>query len=526
MPSKEPQLGLYWGSEAFSVYEKAPDNSCLNQFTVNFNEDASSSSSQMVPNAIKLTALLQKSLRDKKITAKDVNLSLSPQDIIFRTFNIPWMQANEIKNVLEFEIKKYIPFKLEELSYSFHSTPIGSEDKKQLRIIFVAVRAETLTRYASMLNQAGFNIIFSEPSTFSLVRLLIKENMLDQQEKGIIIQSFPASGNIVIVDEGLPIFVRDFTLPMGIGENHDPQLRQARLFNEIKMSIDYFKRQFSNVELMKSICISAIEDKDFVDGLSKDINMPASKFDVKKVITNEKASSDIGLLNSLGILTEDTVESPPSFDLSHDPNKTVTRAGIVVKEPIDKKIIIKTAGICAGVLVCIFGLIFSIIGGDNKKIAKYIKKETRYKKFSIAKIESETKELKKKLKEYKKIRMETDFSTYLSQIPNILPEGTWLKDLKIEYKNNKISKRKRRSRKKKKVASQEEKMGLAISGYAFTDEPSAQIPLVSSIITNLKRDDAFSKAFPEVKILTAQTEKIEEHIVTYFKIANNTSSKK
>ena len=67
---------------------------------------------QDIPEGLKLTALIQKALQEHKITTKNINLALPAKDLIFRSFTIPWMQAHEVNNVVEFEAIKYIPIKL------------------------------------------------------------------------------------------------------------------------------------------------------------------------------------------------------------------------------------------------------------------------------------------------------------------------------------------------------------------------------------------------------------------------------
>src|SRR3989338_124177 len=125
-------LGLFWDNNGFH-FAQAENNLPTKIFSVPFRllRDVASSGAKETVDGAKLTDILQKSLKDQAIQAASLNLCIPMKDIIFRTFIIPWMQSSEVTGVVEFEAQKYVPFNLEDLSYTHHAVTIQEAKRKQ-----------------------------------------------------------------------------------------------------------------------------------------------------------------------------------------------------------------------------------------------------------------------------------------------------------------------------------------------------------------------------------------------------------
>ena len=167
------KLGMYWGSDALFFVE-TQETAPTKIFQILF-EEAVKETLRDSPSSIsgmKLGSDIQKILRKQGLLDSSVNLSLPAKDIIFRSFVIPWMDEHEIKSVVEFEASKYIPFSLERLSFSFHPISFTENNAKRLRIIFVAIKSDTLLSYIRTLEGASLDINSIEPAPSSLIRAL------------------------------------------------------------------------------------------------------------------------------------------------------------------------------------------------------------------------------------------------------------------------------------------------------------------------------------------------------------------
>jgi len=210
--SSGKKLGLYWGSGAFSIVE-ANQDAPVKTFRIPIHSDGVDA---LQPNAqsddARLAGILKEALRANQVISNTIHLALPSKDIVIRSFVIPFLKPHEIKGVVEFEIKKYIPFNLKELAYSFHASSIVEDKIKRLRIHFVAIRKEILEHYSSILKQAGLNVVLSEPAPMCLTRALIAKKFIKPEQKVAIIQTDFTDSRIIIFDNGVVQFVRDFQL--------------------------------------------------------------------------------------------------------------------------------------------------------------------------------------------------------------------------------------------------------------------------------------------------------------------------
>ncbi len=239
LKSEKNQLGIYWGKDSFSMVESEkgqPDKIA----TMRFDTPVSGDASQKIPEGLRLTALFQQAIREKKIVSKKATLTLSAKDIIYRSFVIPFMQPNEVKNVVDFEATKYIPIKLDDLSYTYHSIPFSDGDQKSLRILFVAARKNILERYTGILQQAGIEVDFIEPASVSLMRVLQKYGHVPKQQATALVEIESDGGKIIITDKEVVQFVREFQSPV---EGKGTPAENAKFFNDIRVSFNFYQRQ-------------------------------------------------------------------------------------------------------------------------------------------------------------------------------------------------------------------------------------------------------------------------------------------
>ena len=152
-------LGAYWDSHSIHFVE-IENESPQKMISVDFSEDESNIASLAndSESSIKFATNIQKAFSAKSVLSNHVNLALPTKDIIFRSFNIPWMPSHEIKGVVDFESSKYIPFSLEELFFAYHPITINKDGNKKIQIIFVAIKKDALQNYLEIINQAGLNV--------------------------------------------------------------------------------------------------------------------------------------------------------------------------------------------------------------------------------------------------------------------------------------------------------------------------------------------------------------------------------
>lgn len=490
-------LGIYWGKDDFSLVESTkgqPDKVAF----VRFDAPITGDQGQKIPDTIRFTALLQQAIRDNKFLSKKANLTLSIKDIIYRSFIIPFMQPAEVKNVVDFEATKYIPIKLEDLAYTYHSIPFIDNDQKNLRILFVAARRNILERYTGILQQAGIETAFIEPASVSLVRLLQKQNHISRQQAIGIIEIEEDGGRITVTDKDVIQFVREFQSSIEGGGTPE---ENSKFFNDIRVSLNFYQRQNPHGKIDRFTILAGNDLTTLATGLEQEFKIPAVSLTIQKILKNGPSNNNLGVLSACGASLKDTTTSSKSFTLSlksHaanalDPSGLLSGWNLKILLP---SVILSIAAV-AGTLTLTQQNILS-----NK-----IKAENLLKSLGIYESSPEDKivELKNsatsKLDQYRSIRITSEISQHLSKIPKLLPKGAWLSNLNIEYYDGNIN-----------------KIVIGIDGYVYLPNVDDQIRQVNTIIPKMKADKEFSELFENIVLTNAKKDMFNNYPVTFFHI--------
>ncbi len=113
-------LGIYFGPKAVDVVE-TKGRKFLKHIQIPLGGVSAGEFEEKVPLEIKIVALFNEALRRNKIESKEAVLSLSGKDLIMRTFEMPNLPKDEMASAINFEAKKYIPFRVEELVSGYHT---------------------------------------------------------------------------------------------------------------------------------------------------------------------------------------------------------------------------------------------------------------------------------------------------------------------------------------------------------------------------------------------------------------------
>ena len=111
--SEHKKLGCCWGTTGLYFVETSltvPQKMFFAPFPQS--SQGNFRPSKILPESMHFIASLQHNFQQNQITPGITNLSLPANEIIFRTFVIPWMKATEVMGVVSYEAIKYIPFSL------------------------------------------------------------------------------------------------------------------------------------------------------------------------------------------------------------------------------------------------------------------------------------------------------------------------------------------------------------------------------------------------------------------------------
>lgn len=384
--AKRLQLGIYFSYNFINIVEQQDKK------VVNFAkipcvfEEAKFDLSKIVMDEVKIVNLIKEELSRNNITSRDAVLGILSRDLIIRFFEVPMVPHAELEATVGFESRKYIPFKLEELVFDFqHSVDRKS---KKIRVLFIAIRRDLLDKYVSILEQAGLNIKAIEPVFISTLRLLKLTKNIDVRSPVAIVEAdFDMEyGDITAIEDLYPRFSRDLNLKVqtenGTVSKED---RLFKLVNEIRISLDYCRRQFSSnpINISKVILLSNELMVGSVDVLSKELDMPIISVNIKEEMASICNNLDLELAKAYGLSLRDSVTFPLKIDLF-----VKAKVSAIAKEEfedeafkkvfsqIDKNFLIKNVLVSLAVIFAVYFLSVLQIKVHENKLGEMKKQRT------------------------------------------------------------------------------------------------------------------------------------------------------
>ncbi len=194
---------------------------------------------------------IRTALQNAGAAGANVGVSVAAPEILVRSFTMPLLPKTEHETAVRFEVRKYIPFKPDDVVWNFHVTE--QRQAKRMHVAFVGIRAQTFAKIQRWLAEAGVAPAFLEAQAVSLARLISPRPKSETGGfTGLVDVDLTANtANIVFVKDQIPYFARDVNLltdQEGFGTG--PQVSDVRLkvlLSELRLSLDFFLREHPNV---------------------------------------------------------------------------------------------------------------------------------------------------------------------------------------------------------------------------------------------------------------------------------------
>jgi type IV pilus assembly protein PilM len=515
-------LGIYFGPKMINLVEsrarKIVNNAQILQPAIFAPE-----LEEKVPVDLKasgITALFKDEFKKYNIAAKDATLCLSGRDLIVRTFEMPMMPREELQSAINFEVKRYIPFKVEDLVSN--SQIFYDRANHTNLVLFIGIKKETLDKYVSILEQLNISIRAIEYSVFSTLRCLqlaginYKKDvtaflLVDLEEQDEV--------NFTILDKGFPLFSRDITLENPAEEFESPEATKIedllnKLKTEIRVSLDYFHRKFPNKRTNKIFLLANQSILAVLESIIKDMGISVQYIDLAKKATKTAVYS-LSFIKSYSASLSKIIKTPIKIDLLAAKEKPR-----VAKEKIStglglaallKSLTFDPKMVILGLLICLstYGYGAYRINPVQKDIDRIISMRPNAASMSPG---MAYEQLTEKESEYqaKLVSLETlikkqfYLTPLLNIIPRAMPEGIWLSSLDFNKQNSRIE--------------------LTVIGFAYLDDPDKEIKAVNQFVSNLKQNANFSKNFQEINITSINRASLGEITGANFYVSCKTNN--
>ncbi|MFA5100976.1 MAG: pilus assembly protein PilM [Candidatus Omnitrophota bacterium] len=463
------------------------------------------------PEDLKTGQLLAEQVKKNQFDSKSVHMVIPGKDFIIRTFHMPVLPPGELHDAVRFEAKKYIPFKVEELVADFR-TFYDKPNRKNL-VLFVGIKKDILARYTGMVSEAGLKADSFEYAGFSAIRLLQQAN-IKEKDTIAVVYADPVEDdevNFIVLEDGFPLFSRDIVLS-GYAEEGSVKIEKLALADkieklkvEVRVSLDYYLRKFPTRNIRKLIFVAPPEYRAELESFVQDRAM-ASRFVELSSLVDKPGVFSLGFYKAYAASLTKTVVPKVKVDLLSVTLKAKTvhgRTGARAFKPPQLKFSFKY--VLWGLLLCGvafgWGLYQRIPAEHEREMA--ISEQPRVagvsSSASLDEINSKNAQYIERLRNIdSQLRKRLCLTDKLSIIPQVVPEGVWLKDFSFADRQNTVE--------------------LVMDGWAYLEDSNRELEAINNFLTLLKESPSFAGVFKEIKMTSATQEKIDNTPVTSFVI--------
>ena len=222
---------------------------------------------------------------DAGIKEKKVQVGVSNQRVVVRQIDLPYMENDELRSALRFQVQEYIPIPVEEAELDFQRLDefTGEGDARMVRLLLVAAHKDMVANHVGVAEKAGLRPVGVDLNAFAVMRSLVPDpETVEGSEMLVDIGS--GVTNIVVHERGTPRFVRILVLGGGditeglvttlgvspedaeatktqIGLTGEGEERAARVIeeragqfvDEVRGSLDYYLAQTGSSQVSRVI---------------------------------------------------------------------------------------------------------------------------------------------------------------------------------------------------------------------------------------------------------------------------------
>jgi general secretion pathway protein L len=164
----------------------------------------------------RLSREIERFVLQNNLKGPQVVMALSRKLLIWRSFRVPPVPADNLNNLVEFEVEKHLPLQKEEFRYRYR--PLERDDEGW-NILLVAAKKDFTRGVEGALEMMGLNVSAILPDIWGFVYL--QKNQGNELKSGYpaVASVSPDSLDLAVFKDGVPVFYRQYPLPeMGEGD--------------------------------------------------------------------------------------------------------------------------------------------------------------------------------------------------------------------------------------------------------------------------------------------------------------------
>jgi len=447
---------------------------------------------------------IKKVFKENNVKPGDVVTAIPSEETMVRYFQMPKIPKQERAAAVNFEAKRYIPFRMEDVVSDFQVLP-GKVGQNSMDVVFVAVKKNTIEQYLNMLIIAGLKPIIVESAPFSLMRAFNAAGQINTKVNTAIVNINVDTLNVTILRNGVPYIIRDILLSEITPQDKTFEPVFEKILAEIKLSFDFYEKQFPSEVIDKIIIYSKLPLENWHEIVGKELQIPVEVGDplrgirIKSGVVPARAAACFGL--ALRGLTESFI----------DINLCKEKLMFYKKKELFLKMVFIEASIAVFLLIVfkVFAVraITPLTNELGKTLSERPKVEVNIKSYDIADLEKIKNEMETKKDILENlISSRTYLTSRLQDIVKILPKDMWLAEVSFEEKID------------KKNTSRITRF-FNVKGYYVIDEKTGDKDAVNVFLNQLKKTSGINNGMSRADIVSVKKIDIKGRKVSSFEIS-------
>ena len=446
---------------------------------------------------------IKRVFKENNVKPGNVAAAMSSEDAMVRYFQMPKIPKKEWSTAVHFEAKRYIPFRMEDVCSDFQVMP-SRDMSNSMDVVFVAVKRKTLETFVSIVERTGIKPVIIEPAPFSLMRALNAAEQIDSKVNTAIVNIDETSANINILRNGVPYIIRDMPLSENISEGKPSEPVFEKLLAEIKLSFDFYEKQFPAETIDKIIIQSKTPLENWHEIVGKELQIPVEVGDPLRGIRIKKGIVPPRLTIAFGLALRSV--SDPFVDINLYKEKLLANK----QKELFVKMIFLEASIAVFLLILLKVLSMKAVGPLtnelNETLAERPKIEVSIKKQDIKELERLKNEMaSNKMIIENVISHRTYLTSRLSDLVAMTPGNLWLTEIsfeeKVDEKDVSVVRRK-----------------INIKGYCVPDYKVTAADTINNFLIDLKEGKSISSGMSKADIVSMKKTEIAGEKAASFEI--------
>jgi Tfp pilus assembly protein PilN len=373
-------------------------------------------------------------MKQNAVGKENVWVGLPQNDFLLRFITLPSSAEENLREVLRYEIEKYIPFPEEDVHFDFVTLEKDAESKT-LRLLLLVIEKRVLETYLSILNNAGIKPLGVEITSISLLNFfLLGKNGNEARTPVALVCLLDRSLDLNWINGGILRYSRTVDL---VAEDTTGQIEQ--IHKEVRNSFRgaFLGREWKEDHSADSPVVFVTgggASKEVIESLGKirGINFQPFPADAIASRLNFSESFSQSLSSSIGLAMKGMKKVPWDVNLLPDSlRKKTSKVGLYL-----------CCFLFLGVLLFSITWGVSTIVKDRLELRK-IEKEIatlRNEVTAIQDVQQEAQKIIEQVESLEKIRnSELSKLAILKELSNILPSSVWLTDCRYHKQELRLS---------------------------------------------------------------------------------------